>query len=47
MGSTKTRLPIFTDGKYLLFFHSLNERNDGRVSGSGKTSSKPVFTPTN
>ena len=45
-GSTKTRLPIFTEGKYPFCFQLLKARIEGRVSGSGKTSTRPVFIPT-
>lgn len=46
-GSTKTLRPMRTLGKYPFCFHELKARMEGRVFGSGKTSSRPVRIPTN
>lgn len=46
-GSRKTRFPILTEGKYFFDFHSLKVLSPGLVSGSVKTSSSAVLTPTN
>ena len=45
-GSTKTRRPIFTEGKYPFAFHSLHARKLGRDDESGNTKFSAVFMPT-